>query len=139
MAGDFRWDGQSLAEVVLLWKLRDMQVAPAPGDEIAQARYPLGELYPYRDYDWTRKHSRLSDRGWAALKRSLRTHGWLADAPAFLVIGKDGCVVVGEGNHRLAVARELDDPSLLVPVHFLYRQRACRQQSRVSRVPQRVI
>jgi len=139
MDGEYPWDGQSLSEVVLLWKLRGMQAAPAPGDEIAQAHYPLVELYPYRDYDWTRQRGRLSGRDWSALKRSLRTHGWLDDAPAFLVIGKDGCVVVGEGNHRLAVAQELGHHLLSVPVHFLYRNRACRRQSSVSRVPQRVV
>lgn len=52
----------------------------------------------------------------------MRKHGWREDEqPLLLFIGKEGNVKVGEGNHRLAIARELGMKK--VPVKFMFRRK----------------
>ena len=96
--------------------------------------YSVRELWPLREYTWTRDnaregHARTEDgeyvnlpgpQKWDMIKEDMRKHGWRKDeVPLRLFIGKDGNVKVGEGNHRLAIARELGMKKL--PVKFMFR------------------
>jgi hypothetical protein len=56
---------------------------------------------------------------WDALKEDLRINGWDPKEPLQLEIGAEGGVKVGEGNHRLAIARELRMSKVPVWFHFM--------------------
>lgn len=75
----------------------------------------VAELRPYREYIWTRDHSRLSVAEWDNLVGSLAVDGWRKKSPAHFTIGRAGGAKLGEGNHRLAIAHVL---GIKVPVNF---------------------
>jgi len=106
------------------------------------AVYTPEELWPYREYDWTPetasgtpvtgidgneftdKWSMLPDEEgnlgfdkWKAMADKLKK-GWLERDPAIVYIGKNA-IKVGEGNHRLAVAKQIGLKE--VPVRFIWR------------------
>jgi hypothetical protein len=80
--------------------------------------YSPRELWPYREYTWTREDARRSPEEWDELVQSLKKDGWRENNPLLLFVGRNGVAKVGEGNHRLAGARELDLPK--VPVRFVF-------------------
>ena len=79
---------------------------------------PVPEVWPHREYTWSRREARISPEEWNTVKASLKAGGWRADEPLHFQIGRQGGTKVGEGNHRLAMARELGIRS--VPVFFHY-------------------
>lgn len=86
-------------------------------DETVHAWYHPLAVAPYREYVWTRTHARLTPDEWDQLRESIR-HGFKADHPLHLTVDKQGYVLLGEGNHRLAVALELQLPKVPVQFHF---------------------
>lgn len=89
------------------------------------------ELWPLREYTWSRDkarggHARIKGKTvnlsgplkWDALKEGLRINGWDPKEPLHLEIGAEGGVKVGEGNHRLAIARDLRMSKVPVWFHF---------------------
>lgn len=82
-----------------------------PTGEWFQAIYSAEELWPYR-----RDDRPVSE----ALVEGLREHGWLS--PVLLKIGRNGCVELGEGNHRVAVGHRLG--LSYVPVRLWFVQEA---------------
>lgn len=90
--------------------------------------YEPEALWPYREYTWTRERARRPLFGpdvtgpekWDTLVESLREHGWDERNPAIVDVGRNGVAKVGEGNHRLAIARKL---GILVPVRFVFSQK----------------
>ena len=77
------------------------------------------DVWPYREYTWSRGHSRHDAAYWDSLVASLSS-GWDATNSLKLIFGKNGQVKVGEGNHRLAISREIG--LNLIPVEFLFYQ-----------------
>lgn len=82
---------------------------------------PTESLWRYREYTWTKEKSRYSASGdpsrWDRLVQSLTTEGWKESDPAIFEIGyEDKHAKLGEGNHRLAVARQVGLAK--VPVRF---------------------
>lgn len=107
---------------------------------------PVRELWPLREYTWTRDISRsgfarvngktVSLDGplkWDALKEDLRINGWDPKDPLHLEIGSEGGVKVGEGNHRLALAKELGMSK--VPVEFHFKSYKVRKQPQTRTEP----
>lgn len=82
-----------------------------PSGEYFEAFYPWEELWPHRRDDRPIN---------PVVLEGLKEHGWLS--PLLLMIGKNRCIEVGEGNHRLAIAKKLD--LQYVPVRFAFRQNA---------------
>lgn len=82
-----------------------------PTGEWFQGIYSWKELWPYRRDD--RPVSQ-------PLIEGLKEHGWLS--PVLLIIGKNGCIELGEGNHREAAAKQLG--LQLVPVRLWFVQKA---------------
>lgn len=80
------------------------------------AVYPAADLWPYREFTRTRSTGRLSPARWDALEERIRRHGMAGIPPLQVSVGKDG-ILVTDGNHRLAIARELGIP---VPVQFVF-------------------
>jgi hypothetical protein len=89
-------------------------------DAQVHAWYPIEDVLPYREYRWTREAARRSPEEWDELKESMESEGWDEDQPLFMLVGRDGNVKVGEGNHRLAIAYELGFEE--VPVQFQFYQ-----------------
>jgi len=100
------------------------------------AKYSPDELWPYREYEWSRdtaadedsidKWQHIPDESgnvgvdkWDATVEKMHKSGWKTSNPAHIEIGKNGVVKVGEGNHRLAIAKEL---GIDVPVMFHFRE-----------------
>lgn len=93
--------------------------------------YSPDDVWPYREYTWTRENSRsgfarvegkLVDLPgplkWDALAIDLKKQGWDPKEPLHLAVGKNGQAKVGEGNHRLALAREIKLARVPVFFHF---------------------
>lgn len=87
----------------------------------------VSDLLNYREYDWSRSHGRLDPDEWDALHDEIELHGWSKKKPVVVLVGKNGEAKVGEGNHRLAIARELGID--LAPTHFIFRQTVVRDDS----------
>jgi len=85
-------------------------------DEFVHGWYSVDDLWPYREYTWAREDSRRSPEEWDELKQSLEDSGWSENDPLLMMVGENGKAKVGEGNHRLAVARGLGLDK--VPVRF---------------------
>lgn len=97
--------------------------------------YSVRDLWHFREYTWTRSTARAGvalvdgeyvdmpgPEKWDAIKADMQENGWRKDQqPVILEIGKNGRVKVGEGNHRLAIAREIGMRK--VPVRFWFKQR----------------
>tara|TARA_Y100000310_G_scaffold309351_1_gene353347 strand:- start:1541 stop:2173 length:633 start_codon:yes stop_codon:yes gene_type:complete len=84
------------------------------------------DLLPHREYIWTRENARQSfvKRGqagpekWDEIMDNMKRSGWDKKQPLEFYIGHKGGMKVGEGNHRLAIAQELDIEE--VPVSFSF-------------------
>ena len=102
---------------------------------------PVEELWPYREYMWTRANARDGsspdpdnpgeyidhDSGaekWDAFVVYMKDHGWDPKEPLHFYCGKNGYGKVGEGNHRLAVARMLGLTKVPVSFHFWQKVRS---------------
>jgi hypothetical protein len=79
--------------------------------------YDLDEVWPYREYYWTRSTAREGSKQWDALEASMERRGW-TENPAHVIVGRNACAKVGEGNHRLSVARKLGIDRVPVTFHF---------------------
>lgn len=108
----YEFDNLSIGEVLSRWA--EDGDKPRSWDSI-QVNYPLKDVWRYREYTWTREDARLSPAEWDELKASMRT-GWEKDNPLIIQFGRNGVAKVGEGNHRLAIARDLGWKT--IPVRF---------------------
>ena len=113
--------------------------------ETYHAMYLPSELWPYREYTWNedtasgkevmgKDKSLYQDKWhfvpldaeglivgrskWNFMFNELKTKGWNPRDPLHLEVGKNGVAKVGEGNHRLAIAKEL---GIHVPVLFTFK------------------
>lgn len=85
------------------------------------AYYSPGELWKYREYTWTETFSRgWSSETWDKIKKSLKERGYNESYPILLIIGKNGKAKVGEGNHRLAITKQMGFKK--IPVKIIYYQ-----------------
>lgn len=86
-------------------------------DDVQPVMVPVSELWRHREYTWTRDDSRMTPEEWDLLKASLKK-GWDAKHWIYIQVGQKGGVKVGEGNHRLAIAREIGIRKLPVRIDF---------------------
>lgn len=98
---------------------------------------PVRDLWKHREYTWTREKSRSGNAKvdgktvylsgplkWDAIKADMELRGWDKDEPIHFMVGRNGGMKVGEGNHRLAIAREIGMSK--VPVWFHFDQRVSK-------------
>lgn len=96
------------------------------------------KLWPFKATDRSNKKNRLSgrakddsgeselmdaDKKWKTLIVDMIKNGWDRDKPLMIKIGKNGNICVAEGNHRLAIAKEiysLKGKDISIPVKFLF-------------------
>ena len=133
LAEYYRWEGQSLDEILNRWveegdKLYDASTFETAFEEekYYHGIFDIYEILPYREYIWTKEDARRNPEEWEELKESIRW-GWDLTGPILLQVGKNRMAKVGEGNHRLAVALELIEEEGLevlrnVPVYIGFNQ-----------------
>ncbi len=114
---------------------QDKRGSPMPRQKVYDRSMPAffsaRDLWPHREYTWTRasaradavmlKGKRVMLEGpdkWDVLVESMKQRGWDASDPLHFYIGTDGGSKVGEGNHRLAIAREIGLNKIPVWFHF---------------------
>lgn len=95
-------------------------------DENVHNFYSAAELWPYREYSWNKDKSRRGVVEYEELIQAIKKYGWKKENPLILLIGKNGIAKVGEGNHRLAIARDLGLKR--IPVRFEFRDRIVIEQ-----------
>lgn len=120
LRGEYFWWDPSLSPEEMMRRWRDHGAKgydsdpysfQLPTGESFQAIFPWRKLWPYR-----RDDRPLSE----PLVAGLREHGWLS--PVMLRIGRNGCIEIGEGNHRIRAAKDLD--LQYVPVSLWFVQEA---------------
>jgi len=84
-------------------------------DDSMPVHYHIDHVWPHREY--TRKREDDPAR-WDKIHSSMKERGWDPEEPAHVEVGKNGGIKVGEGNHRLAVARSLGIKKVPVRIHF---------------------
>jgi len=94
---------------------RWQQAGQQPDRRSPPLMVPVSELWLHREYERNPEHSRGGPAHWHKLKQKLAGEGWNPDDPLDLRVGRERGVKVGEGNHRLAIAKELGIEK--VPVH----------------------
>lgn len=122
------YDGITVKEIIQKW---------IDGDKIYDYSMPvmmdINDLWKYRDYTWTKDTARSGfgtlykdgekrkelpgHEKWETLKNSLNS-GWSRNEPLHLIVGKDGKAKIGEGNHRLAIWKELGNKTVPVFIFF---------------------
>jgi hypothetical protein len=120
---------ESLREIARKWA--------EDGKKAHEARvngyYPVEELWKYREYTWTRDTSRAGTARdgrdaedlagplkWDAIKEDMQRNGWrLTEQALTFQVDKEGFARVAEGNHRLAIARELGMKEVPVTFEFV--------------------
>jgi hypothetical protein len=100
---------------------------------------PVEQLWPYREYHWRRDCARGGPEHWDQIRAGMRERGWDQGDPAWVSVGHNGVMKVGEGNHRLAIARTLGIARVPVIYHFgeriSYEQDPCAGMSRHGHGP----
>lgn len=116
--------GTSVQAVINAWVKRGEKAY----DESMPVRYSASDVWPYREFTRTRDGIKKGDpyakntpKQWDELVDRLVGEGWSERNPLMLWVGRNGVAYVGEGNHRLAIAREY---GLSVPVRFVFVQEA---------------
>jgi len=117
--------GLTIEEVIRRWQRqrpgKDSRGRPLPRQKMYDHAMPLAvsleEVWPYREYTWSRGRARCSIEEWDELLASMRD-GWNVDNPLLFLIGRESGANVGEGNHRLAIAQSLGFDE--VPVRFIF-------------------
>lgn len=89
-------------------------------DEDVHALVKIKDILPYKEYERSREHGRNSPEEWDDLVASMKEKGWNPKSPLHMIIGKQGGAKVGEGNHRLAIAKQLGIKTIPVQFHFIW-------------------
>lgn len=103
----YRIDDETIRQVARRWRKGDKGY-----DAQVHAYYSPRQLLPWLEFERPLRPE---------LVDSLRRRGWSDRNPAIVIVGRDGRVKVGEGNHRIqaALAAGLDQ----IPVRFQFYQR----------------
>jgi hypothetical protein len=122
-----RIDAGGLKEVLDRWVNDGDKVYDDSMPVMVEAR----NLWKLREYTWTRENSRPGNARvgnktvdlegpmkWDALYEDMKARGWDKKDPLHLHFGKNGKMVVKEGNHRLAIAMKLRLRDVPVMFHF---------------------
>jgi hypothetical protein len=123
-------DPPRLVEIIQRWKRLNAKLV----DESMPLMLSLKEVWPHREFRWTREQARRSPEEWDTLEEQLQKEGWNPRDPLILDIGREGGVKVAEGNHRLAIARALGIKK--IPVRVFYAQGVVRKTSIKHRPPE---
>jgi hypothetical protein len=117
----------SLREVLRRWA----DDGRSANDDSMPQPYSAKELWPLREFTWTRETARDGNAKvggktvdlpgplkWDAMVVDLKANGWDTNDPLHFHVGKNGKMKVAEGNHRLAIAKQINLSKIPVRVHF---------------------
>lgn len=116
-------DFKSLSDTIRRWQKSNEKLY----DHAQPVEVPVRELWKHREYTWTRQDARMTPEEWDLLKASLKK-GWDEKHWIYVQVGQQGGVKVGEGNHRLSIARDIGIRKLPVRIDFF--------SGRVTKSPQ---
>jgi len=123
--------GMALRDVIRRWQENGEKMY----DRSMPVMVPLSDLWPHREYTWKRGSARRSPEEWDDLAASMK-RGWQKREPLHFSIGRKGGAKVGEGNHRLAIARQLGIKQIPVEFHF---QSGKVEKTRIPRRPLKTV
>jgi len=104
----------SIEEIVERWAKNGEKLY----DDVIHGYFSWKELWPYREFSRDTQPKYEGDETLRELEQDIKENG--IKSPLLVLIGKNGQALVGEGNHRLFIARKLNIQQ--VPVHFEFRQ-----------------
>ena len=101
-------DPPSIKEVIKKWQENEEKAEEEekqPDGRYYHARYSVNEIQPYLEYHWSREKGRNLPEEWDEIKKSIEEEG--LKSPIIIQIGKLGGAKVGEGNHRVAIIKQI--------------------------------
>lgn len=120
--------GMTLETILDRWSVqrpgKDRYGNPLPRQKLYDSSmpvmFPIEEIWPYREYTRTRYAGFNTPEEWDALVESMAAEGWDPEQPLHFIVYRnpERAPKVGEGNHRLAIARQLGIRSVPVWFHF---------------------
>ncbi len=120
--------GMTLETIINRWSKQrpghDKRGSRLPRQKLYEHSMPvefkLEKIWPYREYTRTRSEGLNTPEEWDVLAESLTEKGWSPERPLHFVVFRDDAIPpkVGEGNHRLAIARKLGIEWVPVWFHF---------------------
>jgi hypothetical protein len=87
------------------------------GDLPYHGFYSVDDLWSIREYDWNSEKHRGDQEEWDTLVASIKK-GFNPKYPVMVMLGKNGVAKIGEGNHRISIAKQLGIK--MVPVNFIF-------------------
>lgn len=134
-----KFPGLRIEDIIKKWSID----GAALYDEDVHGVFSADELWKYREYTWSRESAggrqvkgrageiytdkwaflpdddaRVGEDKWDAFASKLKASSWSSRDPLLLIVGRNGVAKVGEGNHRLALARQIGLKA--IPVRFLF-------------------
>jgi hypothetical protein len=120
--------GTTLETIIDRWQKqrpgKDSRGRPLPHQKLYEHSMPvefrLERIWPYREYTRSKSEGLNTPEEWDALAESLAMKGWSPERPLHFTVYRDPSIPskVSEGNHRLAIARELGIRCVPVWFHF---------------------
>jgi|TARA_R110000744_G_scaffold189207_1_gene308375 hypothetical protein len=95
------------------------------------ALYPLEDLLEYREFNWMEEGEQKTPEEWNKLLQDVRKSGIIE--PIVVHIGINGQARIAEGNHRLAIAQQVNLAK--VPVKFVFLEDEVRKASKMTLEP----
>ena len=103
-----------------------------PYDEAEyHAIYPLDDVLEYRNLDWMEEAETKSPEEYNKVLQNIKELGIIE--PIVIQVGINGQAVVADGNHRLAVAQQLNIKE--IPVRFEFLQDEVRKANKITLEP----
>jgi len=113
LAGGYYDDFVSIEDTARRWEENGEKLY----DTAMPVMLTVADLWRYREYTWSREDSRDGPEYWDELAKQMR-QGWKRSDPAHVQVGRQGGIKVSEGNHRLAIAKDLRIRKIPVWIHF---------------------
>lgn len=106
----------TLDNIIKLYAEHDMKLT----DNISEFEFTVKELDKYKEWKRTRTDSNLTPEEWDTMKEDIKKHGIRDYGVVSLGQKRNGDVIayIGEGNHRLAIAKELGIKKMKMRVYF---------------------
>ena len=109
-------DAGSVHDVISRWQKAGDKLY----DDAQPVMLPTEDIFPFREFDRSREGGRNSPEEWDQIVSWMKATGWDPKKPLHMLIGKEGGAKVGEGNHRLAIAKQLGIKTIPVQFHFVW-------------------
>jgi len=120
-------DPLSIKEIAANWVLGQKPY----DEETYHGMYTVDELLEYRNFEWAEEADQQSPEEWNKLLQDVKEAGIIE--PVVVHVGKNGQAAIAEGNHRLAVAQQVNIRD--IPVKFVFLEDEVRKASKMTQEP----